>query len=53
MAFFFGRTTFIGSGAANELEEGLPDSWYDGNEDVVGSPVELLGVRIFVECENG
>lgn len=52
MAFFFGRTTFIGSGVADELDEGWPDSWYDGNEDVDGSPKELLGVRLFVECEN-
>ena len=49
MAFFFGRTTFIGSGAADELDEGC---WYDGYEDVDGSPMELLGTRLFVEDEN-
>lgn len=46
MAFFFGRTTFIGSGAADELDGGWPDSWYDG------SPKELLGARLFVEGVN-
>lgn len=48
MPFFFGRTTFIGSGAADELE-GCPDSWYD---DVDGPLIELFGARLFVECEN-
>ena len=48
--FFLGRTTFIGSGAADVLDEGWPDSWYDENEDVDGSPMELLGARLFVGC---
>jgi hypothetical protein len=46
VAFFFGRTTFISSGVADELDERWPDG---GNEDV---DVRLLGARLFVEDEN-
>lgn len=53
VVFFFGRTTFIGSGASDELDEGWPDSWYGRNEDVDGSAMELLGARLFAEDENG
>jgi hypothetical protein len=49
VVFFFGRTTFIGSGAAEEFEV-WPDSWYGGNEDVDASAT--LGARLFVEDDT-